>query len=81
VRPVKSKPRFKCDFCRRVATEAAIARHEPLCYKNPDRFCPTCKNTGTLSEDYGSAGSAEYPCPYCKPSINEQWAALAEVPS
>lgn len=60
MRAVKSKPRFHCDFCSRVSTEEAMAKHERICWRNPNRYCPTCKNTDRVVDEFGS-----FPCPFC----------------
>ena len=65
--PIKMQPRYGCSFCRKIATKPTIERHEKICYKNPDRFCPTCQNTGLLPQEYepGIGWYPQYPCPYC----------------
>ena len=63
---VKSKPRFKCDFCRRVSGKVAMENHEKICYKNPNRFCENCKNKGETYEYYDEGLYQTSPCPYCK---------------
>lgn len=75
MRSVQSRPRYRCDYCRYVATESAVARHEKICWKNPDRICPACSNTGF----YDGGGTPEYgyeqiPCHYC----TKRWDAAAE---
>lgn len=65
MRPVKTQPRFKCDFCSKVATAPTIERHEPLCYYNPDRYCHLCDNTGVTSEYFEGYGSVDDPCYWC----------------
>jgi len=42
--------------------------HEKICWKNPDRYCESCKNTGFYEVDTG-AGYGRNPveeCYYCK---------------
>lgn len=59
---VKSKPRYKCDFCRFVAGLEAVTNHEKICWKNPNRFCELCKNSGEITvDDIGTT----IPCPFC----------------
>lgn len=65
MRPVNTQPRFKCDFCSRVTTESAMVRHEPICWKNPARFCPACDNTGEDVWDHGEGLIERHPCYYC----------------
>lgn len=48
--PVKAVPRFRCDHCNKTGTKATIKRHEPRCFRNPERFCDACQNTGTAFE-------------------------------
>ena len=45
MRSVKTQLRYKCDYCRKVSTKAAMERHEKICFRNPDRFCEACQNT------------------------------------
>lgn len=67
---IKTKPKYRCDFCRYTATLRTISKHENLCWLNPDRMCPRCKNTGLVSDEI--AGVAN--CPYCeKYTTKEQW--------
>jgi hypothetical protein len=41
------KRRFKCDFCNHIyARPGNCKAHEEECYKNPNRICNTCQNTG-----------------------------------
>lgn len=77
MRPVKTQPRFHCDFCSRVSTRASMERHEGICWRNPDRFCPSCENRGHVVEIHqeaydgpnmnliGPELSEKYPCPWC----------------
>lgn len=65
VKPVKTRPRFRCDHCRKTGVAESIARHEQICWKNPDRLCPTCNNTGEVSEYIEGAGTKIDPCPFC----------------
>ena len=81
MKPVKTRPRFNCDFCRRISTEAAMKKHEIRCFKNPNRYCELCDNKGYTTEchgdliEEGDCGlSEDVPCPYCKTAdeIKEQ---------
>lgn len=66
MRVVKQRPKYRCDFCRHTATKDAMERHERLCWKNPNRWCDTCGNTGraTVEYDYGMKEAVE--CWFCK---------------
>jgi len=68
--PVKTLPKFKCDFCKKRSTRYVMEIHERRCFRNPNRFCDECQNKGTVTilhndicEGYG--GSHEIPCQYC----------------
>lgn len=38
---------FQCGFCKRIyKTELGARKHEDKCYKNPERNCVSCDNTG-----------------------------------
>lgn len=68
---VKSKPKYKCDFCRRQSTKNAMEKHEKRCYLNPNRFCDACENTGiaTVERAYPPYYGVEYEeveCTFCK---------------
>lgn len=57
---IKTRPRYRCEFCRHIATTPAIERHERICWKNPNRYCDLCENTGNIHEE-----GHTFPCPYC----------------
>ena len=67
MRPVKTKPRFMCDFCKHTATMATMVKHERRCYRNPNRECDACDGDGII--DTGCDGYTDGPkfadCPYC----------------
>jgi len=45
---------YRCEFCTRKYQVVKIGMiHEQKCYRNPNRDCFTCNNTG--KEDYGSS--------------------------
>lgn len=81
MKPIKTKPRFCCDFYSFSATEPTVAKHEKICWRNPNRFCETCKNRGYYTEvhgdlvEEGDGGlSEDIPCPYCsqfKPQFDD----------
>lgn len=61
-------PRYRCDFCTKVSTKPAMVRHEPTCFKNPNRFCRKCDNTSKHMEweDRGDYQvEVEVDCIYC----------------
>lgn len=49
VLPPVTYNQYKCEFCSRIykVKHAAVA-HENKCYKNPNRDCATCDNTGIV---------------------------------
>lgn len=67
--PVKTLPKFKCDFCKKRSTASVITKHEKRCYRNPNRFCDFCENTGRVSS--GNDEGVEDLCPYCA-KFNEE---------
>jgi len=81
MKPVKTQPRFQCDFCKKRSTRSVMELHERRCYRNPNRFCDACGNKGSVTvwvndvcEGYG--GSFEQPCEYCAKFDRQQ---LAEI--
>jgi hypothetical protein len=62
---VKSPPRFRCDFCKRIATKPFMERHERICWANPNRYCELCDNKGEYTEFEGEGLSRTIPCYYC----------------
>ena len=52
MRLVKQKPKYKCDFCKKIAGIKAITRHERVCYKNPNRECDMCYGEGRMERGY-----------------------------
>jgi len=50
---------FKCEFCDKLYHLASFCeKHEYKCYKNPERHCPTCNDTGVEEYDHVK-------CPAC----------------
>ena len=45
--------------------KATIERHEKICYRNPNRFCELCENTGKVSNYIDEHIIQEIPCPFC----------------
>lgn len=68
MRLIKTKPRYRCDYCRHVcAGESKMAKHEQICWRNPLRHCELCDDTGFTYEDINGDGSLVHkePCYYC----------------
>ena len=65
---VKTQKRYKCDFCKKRGVKRIVLFHEPNCYRNPNRMCFTCNNTGKYEYDAGDDNSTivEATCPYCE---------------
>ena len=61
MRLVKSRLKYKCDFCSRTSMKKSMERHEKICWKNPNRYCELCRNKGYVIEDF----DVEIPCIYC----------------
>lgn len=61
--PVKTMPRFKCDFCKKRGISQKIKWHEKNCFRNPNRICSACDNTKFISagDDYNT----QIDCIYC----------------
>lgn len=52
------KTRYQCDYCgRRYLIRSACMNHEFKCYKNPERNCTTCDNSG--QEYIGTPGDMD----------------------
>ena len=75
MRLIKTRPRFHCDFCSHTATEEAMRRHEPICWKNPNRHCPSCDDKGVYpGEDLGDGLYLPgEPCYYCRQRHDEKF--------
>lgn len=81
MRLVKTRPRYRCDYCRRVSTEEAMKRHERICWLNPNRTCDICGGKGRYTEVYGDLVyegdcglSQEVDCYFCSQfQTREQW--------
>lgn len=79
--PIKTRPRFKCVHCQSYrATLPAVEKHERICWKNPDRFCPLCQNEGFYEIDpYGDAPFSmeqTVECHYCAKEDKELTASV-----
>jgi len=53
MKEVKTQKRYKCDFCKRRGIKRSIEHHEQICFRNPNRLCPMCKNKGYWIECHG----------------------------
>lgn len=67
MKEVRTQKRYQCGFCKRRSNKPSMEKHEIICYKNPNRYCETCKNTGEITDDINGDGSlvSREPCPYC----------------
>jgi len=66
MRTVRTQQRYKCDFCKRRSTKATMELHEKICFRNPNRFCELCDNTGEVQVAGGGEDPAYYEkCFYC----------------
>ena len=56
LKPILRK-RYKCDFCKNKIyfNKSACEAHEYKCYKNPNRHCLNCDDTGT--ETFATLGA------------------------
>lgn len=65
---IKTKPRYRCDYCRHTAMQGAMERHEKVCWRNPNRYCEACDNKNFTYIDHGGDGSLveKLPCYYCQ---------------
>lgn len=77
MKPIRTRPKFRCDFCRYSATAPAVEKHEKICWLNPNRYCQMCQNRGYYFDVYDTVDGAtapKIPCPYCsKFTTKEQW--------
>lgn len=86
MKPVKTLPKFKCDFCKRRSTKASMEKHEKICFRNPNRFCEYCQNKGYTVEIYGDLvedgdgglRDENAPCPLCSRENKEKTEAIDE---
>lgn len=62
--PVKSQQKYKCDFCKKRGIKRKMEFHEGICFRNPNRVCFECKNTGKTIVDLEGFRS-EVDCHYC----------------
>lgn len=62
--PVKTQPKFKCEFCNKKAIHWRMLQHEVICWYNPNRRCRTCFGEGTVFY-YNGFTEIEQDCPDC----------------
>ena len=65
MKPVKTYPKYKCDFCKKKAVHHAMLKHEVVCWYNPNRKCRTCFGEGTVFY-YNGFTEVESDCPDCE---------------
>ena len=69
MKQVKTQQKFKCDFCKKRSIKSVIAKHEPRCFRNPNRFCDNCQNKGyteeIMGETEGYTQTEKLDCYYC----------------
>lgn len=80
MRPIKTKPRFRCGFCRFTATAPTVEKHEKICWLNPNRLCPLCQNKGYTIDVIDEGLTHKEPCYYCsKFTTKQQWEMSGRV--
>lgn len=79
MKEVKTQKRYKCDFCKKRGIKRKMEFHEKNCYRNPNRECSACKNTGKVSagDDYNTPVD----CPYCSAFSKEKLAEIEKYES
>ena len=69
MKAVKTIQRYQCDFCKYRSVKHICERHEKRCFRNPNRFCDRCQNTGKYMQEidtpYETVSEVEMNCPYC----------------
>jgi len=63
---VKFVQRYRCEFCKKSGIKRIIEPHEKTCYRNPNRICWECNNTGKVYQDIEGFKFPDAPCPSCK---------------
>lgn len=56
--------KYKCDFCQKRSVKRIIEVHEKRCFRNPNRFCDNCNNTGEV-EVMENGMTYKEKCVYC----------------
>lgn len=76
---VKTQQKYKCDFCKYRSVKHRVAIHEKRCFRNPNRFCDFCDNTGKIdSEHIENYGTYKVDCPYCSKFNKKQLEEIIE---
>ena len=65
MKAVRTLQKYQCDFCKKRSVKHVIAIHEKRCFRNPNRYCDFCDNTGEVSEVIEGVGEYTQGCPYC----------------
>ena len=75
IKPKKPRIKYGCDFCRKTLVDAtAMEDHEAVCYRNPNRTCYVCSETGielypVLGANMGVT-EGERTCTACEAAYN-----------
>jgi len=64
MKEIKTHKRYRCDFCKKTGIKRKMEWHEKMCFRNPNRFCSECNNTG-LVDVYGDHWLGQTECTYC----------------
>lgn len=91
MKAVITRQKYKCDFCKIRSTKTSMEKHERRCFRNPNRFCDTCKNTGEVEEEFDNGyeyhtTTIKVPCHFCSkrdPKVEEgikKWEAEQNRP-
>lgn len=75
MRLVKARPRYRCDYCSHTSTKDAMERHEQICWRNPNRHCESCNDTGIYVVTEGHTE----PCYYCRRRDDLAWEVKAKL--
>lgn len=59
MKEVRTRPRFRCDFCKKITGHHAMLRHERICYYNPNRQCERCFGEGRYWQSTGNPACPE----------------------
>jgi hypothetical protein len=76
MRAVRTLQKYKCDFCKRRSVKSAMERHEKVCFRNPNRFCEECQNTGKVEVEIFGYGIETTDCYFCSRLDKEKLEAI-----